>query len=380
VHVDAPVRVAARVALRSGVGRARRVVGSIMRWGYSFSKSEGGLGSLSSLCSVKGLSVLHLVAPQTFKGAAAPREVCSLHWWYRAVVFIQWWYGFSGSEGGLWLPLRTACAQRASWAAHGCAADVHMGGGVLVCRSPRAYVPPAACRWWLCSFSFSGSGGDGAAGAQRWRCALVQCTVAEGKGMHVQGAAARAAMAASPRRTRVTCVWRAAAAGGQQVLKGGATRSCAYRSPCGQWCSCCSACGTQGVQAVVVQVQLRRGRPRRSLLATFVQRAPCAALGDAAGAQGRRRASVQHAACHVVDGFEAVGCGLSSGEGGLCSLSSPCSIRGLSVVRCRCPRAVCRRVVDGSERWRYGFSSRAASAASPRRTRLKGQWGALGGD
>ena len=164
-------------------------------------------------------------------------------------------------------------------------------------------------------------------------------------------------MAASPRRTRVTCVWRAAAAGGQQVLKGGATRSCAYRSPCGQWCSCCSACGTQGVQAVVVQVQLRRGRPRRPLLATFVQRAPCAALGDAAGAQGRRRASVQHAACHVVDGFKAVGCGLSSGEGGLCSLSSPCSIRGLSVVRCRCPRAVCRRVVDGSERWRYGFSS-----------------------
>ena len=52
-----------------------------------------------------------------------------------------------------------------------------------------------------------------------------------------------------------------------------------------------------------------------------------------------------------------MGCGLSSGEGGLCSLSSPCSIRGLSVVRCRCPRAVCRRVVDGSERWRYGFSS-----------------------
>ena len=148
------------------------------------------------------------------------------------------------------------------------------------------------------------------------------------------------------------CCWWAAGAQGRRDA-----RSCAYRSPCGQWCSCCSACGTQGVQAVVVQVQLRRGRPRRPLLATFVQRAPCAALGDAAGAQGRRRASVQHAACHVVDGFKAVGCGLSSGEGGLCSLSSPCSIRGLSVVRCRCPRAVCRRVVDGSERWRYGFSS-----------------------
>ena len=47
-----------------------------MRWVYSFSGSEGGLGSPSSLHSVKGLSVLHSVVQQAFTGGDGPTHLC----------------------------------------------------------------------------------------------------------------------------------------------------------------------------------------------------------------------------------------------------------------------------------------------------------------
>ena len=154
-----------------------------MRWVYSFSGSEGGLGSPSSLHSVKGLGVLHSVVQQAFTGGDGPTHLCGwVHAWrvkvyarvgaacafaqllmcvcmwtrpfalplawqldqaasvslaVGLVVFTQWRYGFSGSEGGRWLPLCAARDQRAWWAAQA-AQPVFKGGGALACCVPLA--------------------------------------------------------------------------------------------------------------------------------------------------------------------------------------------------------------------------------------------------
>ena len=144
-HVVAPVCVAAWVAVRSGVvSVARRV---FMQWAYSFSGSEGGLGSDSSRRSVKGLSVLHsVVAQQAFKGGGGPACSAPLA---ASVVFIQW-YPCSGgtasaaSRAALAASLRrmllnvfgglpTTAQPVFIWAV-GCSRAARCG---FVCRSPR---------------------------------------------------------------------------------------------------------------------------------------------------------------------------------------------------------------------------------------------------
>ena len=184
VHVEAPVRVAARVALRSGVGRARRVVGSIMRWGYSFSRSEGGLGSLSSLCSVKGLSVLHLVAPQTFKGR--PRVKCA-----RCIGGIVWWYSYSGGM-----------ASAAARAAFGCLSAPRVLNAL---RGLPTAVQPMFIWAVVCS------------------------------------CAARRVLTCRPPRAGGGCAVSASVAAGamvQLVLNGGSARLCSALSPRGRGCMC----------------------------------------------------------------------------------------------------------------------------------------------
>ena len=141
-HVVAPVCVAAWVAVRSGVvSVARRV---FMQWAYSFSGSEGGLGSDSSRRSVKGLSVLHsVVAQQAFKGGGGSAPLAA------SVVFIRW-YPCSGgtasaaSRAALAASLRrmllnvfgglpTTAQPVFIWAV-GCSRAARCG---FVCRSPR---------------------------------------------------------------------------------------------------------------------------------------------------------------------------------------------------------------------------------------------------
>ena len=84
VHVDAPVVLPLGWHFNQAASLLLAVWSAVlMCWRYSFRSSEGGLSSLSSPCSVKGLSVLHLVAQQAFKGATGPRGVRrSPHWWY----------------------------------------------------------------------------------------------------------------------------------------------------------------------------------------------------------------------------------------------------------------------------------------------------------
>ena len=141
-HVVAPVCIAAWVAVRSGVvSVARRV---FMQWAYSFSGSEGGLGSDSSRRSVKGLSVLHsVVAQQAFKGGGGSAPLAA------SVVFIRW-YPCSGgtasaaSRAALAASLRrmllnvfgglpTTAQPVFIWAV-GCSRAARCG---FVCRSPR---------------------------------------------------------------------------------------------------------------------------------------------------------------------------------------------------------------------------------------------------
>ena len=274
-----------------------------MRWVYSFSGSEGGLGSPSSLHSVKGLGVLHSVVQQAFTGGDGPTHLCGwVHAWrvkvyarvgaacafaqllmcvcmwtrpfalplawqldqaasvslaVGLVVFTQWRYGFSGSEGGRWLPLCAARDQRAWWAAHGCAAGVQGRRRARVLRAARR-VAGGGCQWP--------------------RCALVQRTACRGEG--------------------------------DDCARG-------------------------------VLPQRRRGQPWRLLLAAHAWKCSVTCSAGrcclwAAGAQGRRRAHVVNgvrAARRAAHGVQAVGCGFSGGEGGLDGISSLRSLKGLRVLR-----------------------------------------------
>ena len=110
----------------------------------------------------------------------AARRVGGVH----MVVSMQWGYGFSGVEGGLGCLSAPHAAQRVRWAAHNCAAGVHMGGGVLTCRSLRVRVPLTASQ------------------VKRWECSSVSV-------------AARAASEAPPRCTRL-----------HQVFEGGGVPAC----------------------------------------------------------------------------------------------------------------------------------------------------------
>ena len=170
------------------------------------------------------------------------------------------------------------------------AQQVFKGGGVLSCgvllalwsvglvvlrlrrgRPPRPLLARAQCARWAAA--------DGAAGAQRRRCALVQRIARRGEGdACARGAAsaARAAMAASPRRrTRVTC----------------STGRC-----------CCWAAGAHG-----------RRRALRARTARCVWSMVLVLIGV------RHMASKQ--------------CGFSGGEGGLDGLSSLHSFEGFCVLR-----------------------------------------------
>ena len=121
-------------ALTSGVLRAVWLV-AFKQGGYSFSSGEDALGSLSSPCSLKGLSRLRSVAQQAFIGGRAlagsvpPRG----GWLFQAVVVWLWqrrgrpqrpllaatlvWEGHSGTLCGdrlrhqpLWLMARSELA------------------------------------------------------------------------------------------------------------------------------------------------------------------------------------------------------------------------------------------------------------------------------
>ena len=185
-HVVAPVCVAAWVAVRSGVvSVARRV---FMQWAYSFSGREGGLGSDSSRrslgqraqCAALGGGTAGFQGRRRARVQCAARRVGGVH----MVVSMQWGYGFSGVEGGLGCLSAPHAAQRVRWAAHNCAAGVHMGGGVLTCRSLRVRVPLTASQ------------------VKRWECSSVSV-------------AARAASEAPPRCTRL-----------HQVFEGGGVPAC----------------------------------------------------------------------------------------------------------------------------------------------------------
>ena len=145
VHVDAPVVLPLGWHFNQAASLLLAVWSAVlMCWRYSFSSSGGGLGSLSSLCSVKGLSVLHsVVAQQAFKGGGGSAPLAA------SVVFI-WWYPCSGgtasaaSRAALAASLRrmllnvfgglpTTAQPVFIWAV-GCSRAARCG---FVCRSPR---------------------------------------------------------------------------------------------------------------------------------------------------------------------------------------------------------------------------------------------------
>ena len=181
-HVVAPVCVAAWVAVRSGVvSVARRV---FMQWAYSFSGSEGGLGSDSSRRSVKGLSVLHsVVAQQAFKGGGGSAPLAA------SVVFIRWYPCSGGTASAASRAALAASLRRMLLNVFGglptTAQPVFIwAGGVLTCRSLRVRVPLTALQ------------------VKRWECSSVSV-------------AARAASEAPPRCTRL-----------HQVFEGGGVPAC----------------------------------------------------------------------------------------------------------------------------------------------------------
>ena len=192
-------------------------------------------------------------------------------------------------------------------------------------------------------------------------------------------AAARAALAASPRRVRSMVVqfqlqWRRgrprrlllAALGRIQCSRVAACPCAACCSPHGRWCPCNGGTASAAARAALAAsprrawsriqpaalggaagVQRRRcldaarwwwlyseGTASAAVLVVSprcaVQGAQQAAVGGAAGAQGQRRARVRCAARRVRDGGHAVGYSIISSEGGLSGRSLPCLVKELT--------------------------------------------------
>ena len=353
-HVVAPVCVAAWVAVRSGVvSVARR---ELMQWAYSVSGSEGGLGSISSRRSVKGLSVLHsVVAQQAFKGGGGSAPLAA------SVVFI-WWYPCSGGTA--------SAASRAALAASLRRMLLNVFGGLPTTAQPVFIWAVGCSRAARCGFvcrSPRRRSSGGSAVQFQWRrgrprklllaalgyircskvaaCPRAACHPPHGrwcpyKLYKVQRQRQRAGRPRRPllaawSRVSACCTWRGsqcskAAAFRRRSPRGGRTVRAQLQQR-GEWlwrlllaalvqgaqraalvavgareqrCAVCSMLGVLYVVVVQVEIHLRQrqGRPRRPPLVATVQRNQRVALGGAAGARGRRvlACSVSLAACWMV--------------------------------------------------------------------------------
>ena len=323
-HVVAPGCVAAWVAVRSGVvSVARRV---FMQWAYSFSGSEGGLGSDSSRRSVKGLSVLHsVVAQQAFKGGGGSAPLAA------SVVFI-WWYPCSGGTA--------SAASRAALAASLRRMLLNVFGGLPTTAQPVFIWAVGCSRAARCGFV----------------CRSPRRRSSGGSAVQFQWRRGR------PRKLLL------AALGYIRCSKVAACPRAACHPPHGRWCP---------YKLYKVQRQRQRaGRPRRPLLAAWSRVSACCTWR---GSQCSKAAAFRRRSAAWWSHSE----GTASAAGRVALAASPRCARPRGSAGCiggsRCSRAEVRSVQHARCALCGGCASgdtssaaaRAASAASPRCDRPK---------